>query len=234
MNSKSRASFSSRLTEAEKMVEYLNTFTDYDPGEDELKSASLLTDTVVLHTMQSDHTTKHFSYAQAANDRRKFFENEDNSLGKLLSPIGSYVRGKMGKNSQEYKEMMTLIKKVRGERKIKVSENSSADTISRCEKSYGSRLIYFGDIITLAKAFGANYVPPRIQIKIEQLQTVLNGATDSTSNVSTKLAIFKPLIQSRIDGFQALKAKAIRIKDMVKSQYGTNSSEYNLIKGLKI
>ena len=234
MNSKSRASFSSRLTEAEKMVEYLNTFTDYDPGEDDLRPASLLADTVVLHTIQTDHTTKHFSYAQAANDRRKFFENEDNSIGKLLSPIGSYVRGKMGKNSQEYKEIITVIKKIRGERRIKVTENSSVDAISRCEKSYGSRLIYFGDIITLATTFGPNYLPPRIQIKIEQLQTVLNGATDSTNKVSSRLAVFKPLIQSRIDGFQALKAKAIRIKDMVKSQYGTNSSEYNLVKGLKI
>ena len=234
MNSKSRASFSSRLTEAEKMVEYVNTFTDYDPGEEDLKATSLLADTVVLHTIQTDHTTKHFSYAQAANDRRKFFEKEDNSIAKLLSPIGSYIRGKMGKDSQEYKEIMIQIKKLRGERKIKVTENSSADTISRCEKSYGSRLIYFGDIITLLTQFGPNYAPPREQIKIEQLQTVLNSATDLTNNVSSKLAVFKPLIQSRIDGFQTLRAKAIRIKDMVKSQYGLNSSEFKLIKGLKI
>jgi len=55
-----------------------------------------------------------------------------------------------------------------------------------------------------------------------------------TSKVSTKLAVFKPLVQTRIEGFEALSAKAQRIKDMVKAQYGLNSSEYDLVKGLKI
>ena len=234
MNSKSRVSFSSRLTEAEKMVEYLNTFNDYAPGDENLQPASLLADTVALHAVQTDHTNKHFSYAQAANERKKFFENENNSIAKLLSPIGAYIRGKMGRDSQEYKEIISLIKKLRGERKIKVTENSDAETISRCEKSYGSRLIYFGDIITLLTTFDTNYTPPSALIKIDQLQSVLNGATDYTSKVSAKLAVFKPVIQTRIDGFKALNVKALRIKDMVKSQYGLNSSEYNLVKGLKI
>jgi hypothetical protein len=234
MKSKSRASYSSRLTEAEKMVEYLNTFTDFNPGDPNLESSSLLADTVVLHTVQTDHTNKHFDYALAANDRRKYFDKEVNSIAKLLSPIGAYVKAKMGKNSQEYIEVMALIKKIRGEKKIRVTENSDAETFSRSEKSFGSRLIYFGDIITLLSAFSPGYNPARAQIQVEKLQVVLNGAIDMTNKVSAKLAIFKPVIQTRVEGFEALSAKAQRIKDMVKAQYGLNSTEYDLVKGLKI
>jgi len=116
MKSKSRASYSSRLTEAEKMVEYLNTFTGFNPGDSNLESASLLADTMALHAVQTDHTTKHFNYALAANDRRKYFDKEENSIAKLLSPIGAYVKAKMGKTSQEYIEILSLMRKIRGEK----------------------------------------------------------------------------------------------------------------------
>lgn len=234
MNSKSKASYSSRLTEAEKMVEFLNTFAAYEPGDEDLKPASLLADTIDLHSIQTDHTTKHFNYTQAANERRKYFDKAENSIAKLLSPIGAYVKAKMGKTSQEYIEVMNLIRKIRGEKNIPISENSNTETISRSEKSFGSRLIYFGDIITLLTNFNASYYPSRTEIQVDKLQTVLNRAIDETNKVSAKLAVFKPVIQTRAEGFEALSAKVQRIKDMVKAQYGLNSSEYNLIKGLKI
>ena len=63
---------------------------------------------------------------------------------------------------------------------------------------------------------------------------LVTGATDHTNTVSQKLALYKPLITIRQNGFKELSEVAGRIKDMVKSQYGQDSTEYNLVKGLKI
>lgn len=234
-NSSSRASFSSRLTEGEKLIEYLNTFTGFDPGDAELTAAAFQTQTTALHAVQEEHTTKHFNYSKAASDRRKLFDKEDNSISKLLAPIRANIRGKLGGDSQQYHDIRTLVLKIRGQgRRINVTENSLESTISRSEKSFGSQLIYFGDIITLLTQFGPVYAPINNKIQIDKLQTLLTQATNATNNVSQKLAVYKPLIVTRRDGFKQLSATAKRIKDMVMSQYGQDSTEYNLVKGLTI
>ncbi len=232
MSSSSRASFSSRLTEAEKLIQFLNTFNNFSPGDDDLTASAFEAQTSSLRVVQEQHTLKHFDYSNAALIRRKFFEDESNSMAKLLSPIGANIRGKLGYGSQEYHDINTLIKKMRGQRKIKVTEDSKEDTISRCENSFGSRLIYFGDIITLLSSF--NYTPINDRIKIDSMQNLLINATKATAIVSQTLALYKPLIASRRDGFKQLSATAKRIKDMVLSQYGQDSTEYSLVKGLVI
>lgn len=234
MNSKSRASFSSRLTEGEKLIEYLNTFADYDPGDAALTSAAFQTQTTGLHAVEDEHTSKHSDYSQAAFDRRKLFDKEANSISKLLSPIGANIRGRLGNDSQQYHEVRALVLKIRGQRRIKVTENSNEETVSRSEKSFGSQLIYFGDMITLLTKYGTNYAPINDKIKIANLQLLVNNATNATNNVSQKLALYKPLIKSRQDGFRQLSATAKRIKNMVLSQYGQDSTEYELVKGLNI
>ena len=234
MKSKSRASFSSSLTEGEKLIQFLNTFTNFDPGDAELTAAAFQTRTDALRVIQKEHTIKHNDYSMAAFDRRKFFNKEDNSIAKLLSPIGATIRGKLGKESQQYKDIRTLMVKIRGEKNVKVTKISGEYTIIQSEKSFGSRLIYFGDIITLLIKFGTVYAPVNDKIKIEPLQTLLTAATDHTNTVSQKLALYKPLITTRQNGFRELSEIAGRIKDMVKSQYGQDSTEYNLVKGLKI
>ena len=165
MNSKSRASFSSRLTEGEKLIEYLNTFTNFTPGDEALTAASFQTQTTTLHAVQEEHTSKHFDYSKAALDRRKFFDKEENSISKLLPPIGANIHGKLGKDSQQYHDIRALVLKIRGQRRIKVTENSKEDTISRSEKSFGSQLIYFGDMITLLTKFNSDYDPINEKIK---------------------------------------------------------------------
>lgn len=234
MNSKSRASFSSRLTEGEKLIQYLNTFPNFTPGDEALTAAAFQTQTDALRTVQETHTTKHFDYSKAAFDRRKFFDGESNSISKLLPPIGANIRGKLGRDSQQYHDIRALVLKIRGQKRIVVSENSKEETISRCEKSFGSQLIYFGDIITLLTRFGTDYAPMNGKIKIASLEQLLLNATSATESVSKKLAQYKPWITARHNGFRQLSATANRIKDMVLSQYGFDSPEYNLVKGLII
>ncbi|HMK07089.1 MAG TPA: hypothetical protein VK476_06135, partial [Flavobacterium sp.] len=71
-------------------------------------------------------------------------------------------------------------------------------------------------------------------ITIVNLQSVLVSAATATNEVATTFAIYKPLIESRINGFENLHTKSQDIKEMVKSQYTVDSYEYKLVKGLKI
>ncbi|WP_293891227.1 hypothetical protein [Flavobacterium sp.] len=184
--------------------------------------------------MQDEHTTKHYDYSKAAFDRRKFFDKETNSISKILTQIGANIRGRLGKDSQQHHDVHALVLKIRGQRRITVTENSTENTISRCENSFGSRIIYFSDMITLLTGFGTDYAPINEKIKLRTMRDLLTQATTATATVSQKLAVYKPLIAARKDGFKQLSATAKRIKDMVLSQYGQDSTEYNLVKGLVI
>ncbi|WP_162127035.1 hypothetical protein [Flavobacterium phycosphaerae] len=234
-HSNSKASFSSRLTEGEKLIEFLNTLSGYDPGDEALTATAFQAQTNALRVVQEQHTSKHHDYSKAALDRRRLFEKEANSISKLLPPIRANISARLGATSQQYHDIKTLILKIRGQgRRITITENSTENTISRSEKSFGSQLVYFGDMITLLTNFGPEYAPINESIKISKLQSLLSSATNATNNVSQKLAVYKPLIATRRDGFKQLSATAKRIKDMVLSQYGIDSQEYNLVKGLKI
>jgi len=234
MKSNAQTSFSSRLTNAETLVENLETFTDFNPQDDTLLAASVKEDTINLHAIQKDYAKKQFEYTQATIERKKFFESEPNSITKVLSPISSYIAGKFGKESAEFKRVKAEIDKIRGVKKVKITENSNEKTISRSERSFGNRLVYFGDIITVLETNIPSYAPPREAIKIDNLKIILDKATGYTNVVSNKLALFKPVIQSRTENYKKLNKKAQRIKNLVKSQYGIESAEYKLIKGLVI
>ncbi|WP_310555535.1 hypothetical protein [Flavobacterium sp.] len=51
--------------------------------------------------------------------------------------------------------------------------------------------------------------------------------------MTLKYGAFKPTIAKRQNIFKTLLETASRIKEAVKSQYGTDSAEYKLIKGLR-
>jgi GTPase involved in cell partitioning and DNA repair len=142
------------------------------------------------------------------------------------------VRAKMNKNSQQAHDVTQLITKIRGAKAKTITKNADTTTISTYEKSYGSQLQNFQDIITLLKSFGNNYQPSNNAIQIEKLDTTYQEALKKTNTVTQKLTQYKPKIVTRQQGFETLTQKANAIKDMVKSQYGITSSEYILIKGL--
>lgn len=81
---------------------------------------------------------------------------------------------------------------------------------------------------------GAAYNPANGSIKIEKLKDLQIQATEKNNNVVAAYSVLSPKQDSRFNSYNVLSQKATRIKDFVKSQYGINSSEYKLIKGLKI
>jgi len=89
-------------------------------------------------------------------------------------------------------------------------------------------------LIADIESLGAEYNPANGSIKIDKLKDLEIQATEKNNNVVAAYSVLSPKQDSRAESYNELSAKAVRIKDFVKSQYGINSSEYKLIKGLKI
>ncbi|WP_395053138.1 hypothetical protein [Flavobacterium sp.] len=90
----------------------------------------------------------------------------------------------MNKNSQQAKDVTQLIIKIRGAKTKAISKNADTTTISSYEKSYGSQLQNFQDIITLLISFGTNYEPSNTAIKISQLQATYQDALAKSNGVT--------------------------------------------------
>jgi hypothetical protein len=185
-----------------------------------------------LLTVQSQHTTTHHDFAEIAKTRREFFQKNPDSVAKTLTLVNTYVRAKSGNTSQQYIDVNSLVKKIRGEKPTAVTINSVATTISNTERSYGSQVQNLTNVVSLLDQYGTDYSPTNPSISLSNLQAIKARAISLNNDATIKYAAFLPKITERVNTFKQLNETAIRIKGMVKSQFGNNSTEYNLIKGL--
>lgn len=228
----SQASFAARLSRAKQLHQFIHSFTDYASDLASLSPASFLLLINSMDTTQQEHTLTHHLFAEAAKERAKAFYANEDSVNKKATLLKAYVKAKFKKESQQYADVEKLVNKIRGEKPIKTSEGSDAQTISRSEKSYGSQLENFTDLVTLAIQFGTAYAPANQIIKLSELRSTLETATSLNNETTIRFAAFKPKIAQRQVGFAQLSETANSIKEMVKSQYGVTSDQYKLIKGL--
>lgn len=229
----SQASYSARIGRAQQLYQYINTFVGYNPDVPELLPNQFNNLINNLLTVQSQHTTTHHNFAEVVKTRREFFVKNPDSVTKTLTLINSYVRAKKGSTSQQYIDVNSLIKKIRGAKPSAVTINSVATTISNSERSYGSQVQNLTNIVSLLEQYGTDYNPSNPTISLANLQSQKDQAIALNDEATIKYAAYLPKITERITSFKTLNETAIRIKNMVKSQYGSNSNEYNLIKGLR-
>lgn len=232
MTTPSQASYAARLARAEQFYQFINSFQNYNPGIPELTPENFHNLIGQLSSTQSQHTVTHHEFSEAVRLRKKTFMLNPDSITKTLTLINSYLRAKNGINSQQYINVNTLVKKIRGEKPLPVTANSTQDSVSRSERSYGSQLQNFTDIITLLQQFGPDYNPSNVAIKIPALNILHTNAFTANNSVTQKFSAYQPKINERRNGFKTLSDTANRIKEMVKAQYGNTSVEYKLIKGL--
>ena len=232
MASQSQASFATRLSKGKKLYQLLNSFPGYAPDVPEFAPQTFKAMLEAMTVAQAQHTEAHHSFAEAAKQRRIVFSENPNSLLKTITLINAYIRGKFQKDSQIYADVNSLVKKIRGEKPVRITRDADTEMISRSEKSYGSQAEYLGDLITLATQLGADYTPTNSAIKLAKLKELHAQILQLNDQASVKLAAFKPKVVERQNNFEQLNTTAKRIKDMVKAQYGVDSIEHKLVKGL--
>jgi hypothetical protein len=234
MASTSEATFGSRLTNAETLLTHLQNFKDYaaqTPDQSVASMQALIAGIKALNTATAGNKQ---DYSTAVDIRQKLFNKDSDSLIKLLSPIGSAVRSAFDKTSKEAANIAAMVTKIRGIKVKKEPKEPNQETVSQSERSFGSITQTSADMIATLQKFGASYNPANKQVIISALTSKLAQLT--TANINAPLA-FGKLKQSRDDRnelYKNLTNVTQRIKEAVKSQYTVGSTEYELIKGLRI
>jgi hypothetical protein len=231
MASMSETSFGKRLDNAQALATNLQEFGNYSELNAELSIQNLNNKVQELLTTNSEVATKIQSYSMTIDAKQKLFLKAPNSISKIITPVIANVRSIYGKNATETQNIGNLITKIRG---IKVARSSVTETVSQSERSYGTMLQTFSDIITTLTTFGANYSPTNSECSVIELTQKLNLATQINTKSVQDFGALKIARESRTVKYEQLSQLCQRLKETVKAQYGTQSVEYKLVKGLKI
>jgi hypothetical protein len=234
MASQSEKTFGSRIYNAEQLATNLATFTAYVPLTPETAAAAYSAFISELKTNNTAIATAQSNFSIAVNARQNLFQKSPTSLVKTLPPILAFVKAKFGKQSQQAEEITRLVNNIRGESTSKLKRDEEGEFVSQSHRSYGSQTQYFADIIATLESFGTDYTPTNTAITLENLSLKLDALNQANMEVTTTFSQLKPIKGVRITNYDILSQRAQTIKDSVKSQYGTQSPEYVLIKGYKI
>lgn len=241
MASFSENTFGARIANAEAISTHLKSFTGFVAPTTDTSIASIDTLIKSLKTENSGIATKKLAYSTAVDVRAKLFFKTPDSVEKLLSPITAAVKAKLGKTSKPATDIAALTVKIRGEKKKKDDtpaaegkESKKKDPVSQSERSYGSMTQHFADIVATVTALDTDYAPVNDTIKVAALTTKIGTIKTANNNVTATYGALKNSVDSRQNQYEDLSEKIQRVKDAVKSQYGVGSTEYKLIKGLKV
>jgi len=230
----SESSFGKKLDNAQALSTHIKSFGNYTELNEELTIANLDAKIQELFTNNSEVANKLQTYSMTIDSKQKIFTKESNSITKIVTPIIANVRSVFGKNSQEAQNIGNLITKIRGVKVARTSTSQTSETISQSERSYGTMLQTFSDLITTLETFGANYSPTNPELKATQLKAKRDLATQINTKSIQDYGQLKLSRDNRIKNYVELSKLCQRFKETVKAQYGTQSTEYKLVKGLRI
>jgi hypothetical protein len=241
MASFSENTFGSRIANAEAISTHLKSFTGFVEPTTETSIASIDNLITSLKTENSEIASKKLAYSTAVDVRAKHFFKTPDSIEKLISPITAAVKAKLGKTSKPATDIAALAVKIRGEKKkkndtsqVEGNEGEKKEPVSQSERSYGSMTQHFADIIATVTALDKDYAPANASIDVAALTTKIDTIRTANNNVTSTYGALKTSVDSRQNLYDDLSARIQRVKDAVKSQYGVGSTEYKLIKGLKV
>jgi hypothetical protein len=232
MASVSEKTFGSRLQNAEKILTHLTAFSGYNPPTNEQAISNYEALITSIKAQNNDTASKTQTYSAAVEIRQKLFQKNSDSLFKIMTPLGAAMRSAFGKTSKEATDIATMVTKIRGVKIVKNTKEPNAESVSQSERSYGSITQTFADMIATLENYGSNYNPANDNIKLPQLKDKLAKLTVANTKVTAAYGALKEKRDDRIALYKDLTNLTQRIKDAVKSQYGNNSTEYTLIKGL--
>ena len=234
MSTQSEATHGSKLNNAETLLTHLNSFADYQPGIEEIKPAFLATLIADAKVNNQAVAANQQAYSAKVEYRQQLFKKDKDSLLALLSPIGAAVRFNLNKNSKAAKDISKMIAKIRGIKPAKDKKDPKDEQVSQSHRSYGSITQYFADLVTTLVSLKDEYKPSNPSTTVNNLNDKLQQATQSNNSVAKVYGKLKESRDDRGVQYHKLTDNTQRIKDAVKSQYLLGSTEYNLIKGLKI
>ena len=237
MASTSETTFGAKLRNAQDLLNIIKGFAGYAPPRTQESVASMTTliNSIVTANTATANTTQLYKSAVAA--RQVAYRGTSTSIEKVLSPIKGAVDAQYGKKSPESQSISSAIKAMRSTKLVKLpadpTKETQEKTVSQSERSYGSIIQSFSNIISSLQQF-SGFNPSNNSLKIATLQATVTQIKSLNNTVAQRIQALKTNQTNRNTLYLDLKDRTQRIKSYVKAQYGNNSNEFNLIKGLKI
>lgn len=231
----SEISYGARLRKAQDIHTHISNYPNYQPPRYEETPEGfqkLINDIIEANTQE---TQLQQDYNTTVTIRQKTFRTDPVSLFKQLPIIRGYVLAQYGKNSIEFKQVDTIISQIRNSKNIKIyAEDGTIESkISQSEQSYGSTTQYFSELITILQKL-PNYQPTRTELQIDTLKNFITNINTLNNQAASTYGKLKISRDNRRQLYEQLTDRVNRIKSFVKANYGINSTEYRLIKGLRI
>jgi glutamyl/glutaminyl-tRNA synthetase len=234
MASQSENTFGTKIQNAQNLVTNLQTFAAYKPLNVTESVAEMITLINATKLANDTSANKLQSFTLMVDIRQKLYDKEDDSLKKTITPIIALIRGQYGKESKEASSINEQIKKMRGTTKVKSEKKLDEKSISTSQQSYSSVVQSFADLISSLEALTPAFNPPIDNLKIPKLKEKLEKIGQTTNEITGVFGELSQARNTRNELYKDVKKRCQRIKESVKGQFGVKSTEYALIKGLKI
>jgi len=237
MTSTVENTFGSKLRNAQDLITFVQGFAGYAPprAQESLASMNALITNIVSTNNTLANTQQ--QYALAVRNRQDAYRGTANSIEKLLSPLKGAVEAQYGKNSKESIAVAGIVKAMRATKLIKLpadpTKGTQESTLSQSERSYGSIIQSFNSLIGSLQQF-AGFNPSNPNLRIPALQSTAAQINILNNTVAQRIQTLKANQTNRNTLYTDLKDRVQRIKAYVKAQYGISSTEYNLVKGIKV
>jgi len=171
-------------------------------------------------------------FIDAENDRQQAFAD----MKKRVTRVVNSFKAMQETTDRQYKDAMTIVHKIRGERAKKVDPESE-DSISVSQQSFDQLYNHFRDFLNYITGH-AFYAPNETELKPKALNAMLADLRAKNKAVTTAAVPYKKALNNRNKVMYAVKTGlvdvAIESKDYVKSAFegGAKSPEYALVKGI--
>lgn len=223
-------SFATRLANAKTLHTILQSLKDYSVDDAELTVEGFAQLLGRLEGVEASHTEGHRAFDDAIVLRHDLFANSADTLSKKATRIRFYMKSRFRNQMAVLEGANRHIDKIKGQDLVRYQAEAGEKTISRAEKSFGAQLVNFTDLITFLGTLNGSYRPANATITVEALSALRDQMADANRQATLAHGMWKQRINDRRQVFAELADVTLRIKDAIRSQYGTNSDVYAQIR----
>ncbi|MFA5011867.1 MAG: hypothetical protein WC644_07900 [Ignavibacteria bacterium] len=229
---KSNKSYKDKLERGYELYNSIKNMLSFLPAEEDLEPGKYLTFLNSITNINHSADSIKEKHGLSIKARQELFL-KDKGVKRRASYIFAYCKsrsdlklqtemiGRLSKSILNYKKSDTPVK------------GKSVKHINRKEQSFGDYVSLFEDLIDEVRLI-PSYTPPNELIQISTLVSFRKEMLESNKTVDDKLNSYNTINKKRLESYNMLHDRMVRIKSSVKSQYGINSSEYQSIKGIRV
>lgn len=209
----------------------------YTPPIDELAINNMKKQVLLIDETMQTLKDVQASYKKATNDRRIVYDTLNTLATRVMATLSF-----LNIDSKTTQDARTIVNKIKGintkKKALPAAEGETpAKTISTSQMSFEQRKNNFERLVALLQV-EKNYIVNEEDLKIESLQNVVKSLGENVKNVVEIEQQVDNVTHKRNELLYQEQTGAIpiglRVKEYIKSKYGTKSNEYKRVKSISL